>query len=111
VTLWRLPAAIEEEFDARWERWLSNGAEWTPFFERVAALTGVDLASILKGLELVTDRNLEACSRLRRSAEGRAVPLPGFFSATDEDVALLALGFNRGEPGALAVPYLRKNGE
>src|ERR1700736_4833806 len=22
VTLWHLPSAIEEEFDARWERWL-----------------------------------------------------------------------------------------
>ncbi len=111
VTLWHLSAVIEEEFDARWERWLDNGAEWTPFFEDLEGLTGVDLAAILKSFELVTDRDLEACSRLRRSAEGRAVPLPGLFSATDADVALLALGFCRGEPGALAVPYLRKNGE
>ncbi len=111
VTLWHLPAAIEEEFDARWERWLDNVADWTPFFDDLEGLTNVDLASIFKGFDLVTDRDLEACSRLRRSAEGRAVPLPGLFSATDSDVALLALGFSRGEPGVLAVPYLRNNGQ
>jgi len=36
------------------------------------------------------------------------VPLPGLFSETDDDIALLALGFARGEPGALAVPYARR---
>jgi hypothetical protein len=36
------------------------------------------------------------------------VPLPGIFSGTDADVALLALGFARGEPSALAVPYARR---
>jgi hypothetical protein len=30
------------------------------------------------------------------------------FSATDQDVALLALGFARGEIAALAVPYQRQ---
>ncbi|WP_437969158.1 BrxE family protein [Sorangium sp. So ce260] len=45
---------------------------------------------------------------LRRSAEGRAVPLPSPFSGTNDDVALLALGFARGEPSPLAVPYPRR---
>ena len=43
-----------------------------------------------------------------RAWEGRAVPLPGLFSGKDGDVGLLALGFARGEPGALAVPYARR---
>ena len=60
---------------------------------------------ILHGLELVSERDLEGYAKLRRSNEGRAVPLPGKFSGTDADVALLSLGFARGEPGALAVPY------
>ena len=58
--------------------------------------------------ELVSDRDVERLVKLRRSAEGRAVPLPGVFSGTDDDVALLALGFARGEAGALAVPYARR---
>jgi hypothetical protein len=107
VTLWRLPEAIEQDFDARWEHWLDNAADWTPFFERLEGLPGTDLTAILRSLELVGDREVESSSRMRRSAEGRAVPLPGLFSASNEDVALLALGFARGEEGALAVPYLR----
>ena len=108
VTLWRLPEATEEEFDARWEQWLDNAAEWTPFFEKLETLPGADLASILRSFEVVSDSELEAYAKLRRSAEGRAVPLPGLFSGTDGDVGLLALGFARGEPGALAVPYARR---
>jgi hypothetical protein len=36
VSLWRLPEATEEEFEARWEQWLDNGNHfftvevWTP---------------------------------------------------------------------------------
>jgi hypothetical protein len=108
VTLWRLSESIEEEFDARWEQWLDSAAEWTPFFERLEKLPGTDLASILRGFELVSDHDLEAFAKLRRSAEGRAVPLPGIFSETHADIALLALGFARGEPGGLAVPYARR---
>lgn len=107
VTLWRLPEATEEEFDARWEQWLDNAAEWAPFFEKLESIQGPDLLSILRGFELVNDRDVEAYGRLRRSAEGKAVPLPGVFAGTDDEVALLALGFAKGEPGALAVPYAR----
>ena len=108
VTVWRLPEAIEEEFDARWEHWLDNASDWSLFFEKLETLSGSDLKSILRAFEVVSDRDLEAYSRLRRSAEGRAVPLPGTFSGKDAGVALLALGFARGEPGALAVPYARR---
>jgi len=106
VTLWRLPEAIEEEFDARWEQWLDNAAEWTAFFEKIAALQGNDLAHGLREHGLVEDRHLESYAKLRRSAEGRSVSLPGAFSGSNDDVALLALGFGRGEPSALAVPHM-----
>lgn len=108
VTLWRLPEVTEEEFDARWEQWLDEARDWAPFFEKLEALQGSDLVSALRELKLVSDRDVEAYGRLRRSAEGRAVPLSGVFSGTDDDVALLALGFARGEPGAPAVPYARR---
>jgi len=108
VTLWRLPETVEEEFDARWEHWLDNAGEWTAFFEKLESLPSSDLAAVLSTFEVVGDRDLEAYARLRRSAEGRAVPLPGVFTGTNDEVALLALGFARGEPGALAVPYARR---
>lgn len=109
VTLWRLLDATEEEFDGRWEQWLDNSSHWAPFFERLETLPGNDLVSSLRRFELVSDRDVDAYGKLRRSAENRAVPLSGFFSGTDDDVALLALGFARGEPGALAVPYARRS--
>lgn len=108
VTLWRLPEAIEEEFDARWEHWLDHAIEWQPLFQKIESLQGTDLVATLRRLELVSDRDIEGFARLRRSAEGRAVPVPGVFSGSDGDIIQLALGFARGEAGALAVPYARR---
>lgn len=108
VTLWRLPEAIEEEFDARWEHWLDHASEWQPFFQKVEAIDGSDLITTFRNFDLVVDREVEAFSRLRRSAEGRAVPLPQIFSGEDSEVTLLAVGFAKGEVGALAVPYARQ---
>jgi hypothetical protein len=108
VTLWALPALHEEEFDARWEHWLENRQAWEVFFEQVESIRGADLPAALRNLSLISDTDLEAFGRLRRSAEGRAVLLPGMFAGTDQDVALLALGFARGDVGALAVPYQRQ---
>ena len=107
VTLWRLPEAIEEEFDARWEHWLDHASEWQPFFQKIE-IVGSDLITALRTLDLVSDRDVEALSRLRPSAEGRAVPLPQGFSGGDSEITLLALGFARGEVGALAVPYAKQ---
>lgn len=107
VTLFRLPEATEEEFDARWEHWLDDAASWTPIFEKLEAIQGDDLIAVLRQLELAGDRDVEAFGKLKRSAEAKAVPLPGTYSGTDQDITLLALGFARGEPGSLAVPYAR----
>jgi len=109
VTLWRLTDQIEEEFDARWELWLDNASEWEPFFEKIETPGAKDLTEALRSFDLVTEADVEAASKLRRIAEGRAVPLPGMFSGSDADAALLALGFARGETGELAVPYLRRS--
>jgi hypothetical protein len=104
VTLWHLTEAVEEEFEAHWERWLERAGEWKPFFLELEALQETELKAVLRSFDLITDNASELFSRLRRSAEGRAVPLPAPFAATNQDIASLALGFARGEPGALAVP-------
>lgn len=108
ATLWSLPEVLEEDFDARWEHWLDHAQEWSELFSRLEALPGGSLADVLSEFGLASRPDLEACSRLRRSAEGRAVPLPGIFRADDATITLLALGFSRGEPGSLAVPYIRR---
>jgi hypothetical protein len=108
VTLWRLPETIEEEFDSKWEHWLDQASEWQPFFHRLEDLQENDLKIALRAFDAVTDHELEISARLRRSATGNAVPLFAPFAGTDEDVALLALGFARGETGSLVVPYARR---
>lgn len=91
LTLWRLPETIEEEFAACWERWLDQANQWQPFFRKLEGLQESDLRTALHAFDAITDRESELLTRLRRSAEGRAVPLPEPFSGTDQDVALLAL--------------------
>jgi len=108
VTLWRLPEPIEEEFEAKWEHWLDQAAEWTLFFQGLESLQEGDLKVALQSFGLITDDESQLFSRLRLSAEGRSVPLPGSFLGTDQDIAMLALGFARGEPGSVAVPYAKK---
>jgi hypothetical protein len=98
---------VEEEFEAQWERWLDHADEWKPFFLELEGLKETDLKAALHSFDLMTDEDSERFSRLRRSAEGRAVPLPAPFAHTNRDITALALGFARGEPGALAVPYAR----
>jgi len=108
VTLWRLPETIEEEFDARWEYWIDQANEWQPFFSRLESLQENDLRIALHAFGAVTDHELEASSRLRRSSGGRDVPLTQPFSGTEQEIALLALGFARGQTGSLVVPHARR---
>jgi hypothetical protein len=109
VTLWQLHEELEEDFEGRWEHWLDSAVTWRPFFERLETLQEKDLTRALRAFELVGDADVERFSRLRRSAEGRSVQLPGTFSGSSEDLSLLALGFARGEVGELAVPYARRS--
>ena len=106
VTLWNLPAALEDQFDAHWGQWLEARDAWTDFFAQIET-PPVDLLETMMNLNLMDHADNEAISKLRRSAEGRAVPLPGVHVVTDPLIIQLAAGFSRGEVGKLAVPYAR----
>ncbi|WP_242352148.1 MULTISPECIES: BrxE family protein [unclassified Anaeromyxobacter] len=105
ATLWHLPASIEEQFDARWEMWLDDAVTWEAFFAQVQAIKVRDLAAVLEELGFVSAEDRTAASRMKRSAEGRAVPLSRSFAADDDTIRQLALGFSKGEPAHPAVPY------
>jgi hypothetical protein len=107
VTLWKLPPDVEDQFDARWEHWIDHRDEWEPFFGEVEGLKSTDLAETVAQFDLVQAGDVERFVRLKRSAEGKAVMLPGLFDGGNDDVALLALGFGRGGVGELTVPYMR----
>ena len=36
MTLWNLPADIEDQFDERWQDWLDEGDQWEPVFEKLS---------------------------------------------------------------------------
>jgi hypothetical protein len=107
VTLWDLPAEIEDQFEARWHDWLDDLETWSPFFEALKQPPDDDLLESLQRMDLLLPLHSEAVGKLRRSAEGRAVLIADHHEPTDEAVTLLAAGFSRGDKGALAVPYLR----
>jgi hypothetical protein len=109
VTLWNLPAEIEDQLEQQWELWIDDSASWEPFFTELESCTA-DLEPELVRLGLVSASHVEQVAKLRRSAEQRAVAVPGEFSGSNDDFALLALAFSRGEAGNPAVPYQSLSG-
>ena len=47
MTLWHLPAALEDQFDEHWQHWLDEADTWTPFFQELATVQGDDLLKAL----------------------------------------------------------------
>lgn len=108
-TLWTLPADVEDALNRRWPQWCRDVDAWLPFFNDIAPRNTGDLLQHLRELSLVDDATVAASALLRRSAEGKAVALPGSGDATRSNLMLLAAGFAKGEKQRLAVPYLRSD--
>lgn len=104
VTLWQLPAELQDDFDRAWATWIDRADEWEPFFRDLEPCSA-DLLREMQRLQLVTDDHVDQLSRLRRSAEDRAVALSGEFNYSDDEITMLALAFARGENGRPAVPF------
>ena len=107
MTLWDLPAEIEEKFDEQWQIWLDESGKWAPTFQAVAAQAGTDVLKTLCEVNLLSEVQLGRVAKLRRSAENRAVPIAGIYQPDDDIITLLAAGFARGEVGHPAIPYTR----
>jgi hypothetical protein len=104
VTLWRLKESIEEEFEARWEYWIDQAAEWEPMFKRLEAIQETTLTGALQEFSLADQGDIARVKSLRLTGSG--LSLSAKFSATDDDVKLLALGFARGDLNTLVVPHM-----
>jgi hypothetical protein len=105
VTLWKLPAVIEDAFEENWQPWLAESGRWRATFERLAASDETDLAAQLSAHGLVSPGQVAAAGALRRSAEGRAVEVPAPNGVDDDLITVLAAGFVKGERQAPAIPY------
>jgi hypothetical protein len=61
MTLWNLPADLEDAFDAQWEQWIDKRDEWEPFFGSVAVLkASSEVAAVLREWNLITAADEEA---------------------------------------------------
>jgi hypothetical protein len=109
ITLWNLPADVEDEFDAQWAEWLDDGASWDDFFEGLQQQDG-DLLTALRAHGLLDSDHDDQVNRMRRSAEGRSVPISGVRNVDDDTITLLAAGYSRGEANKPAIPYARVEG-
>lgn len=107
MTLWSLPAAIEDQFDEQWQEWLDERAAWGTVFATVQAQSGADLLRSLSELNLLSEAQIGRVAGLRRSAENRAVQISGTYRPDDDIVTLLAAAFSRGEAGYPSIPYAR----
>ena len=105
ITLWKLPAEIEDDFEEGWQRWLAESERWRETFERLAASNETDLRSELSAHGLVSSEQLAAADALRRSAEGRAVEVPAPDGVDDDLITLLAGGFVKGDRQSPTIPY------
>jgi hypothetical protein len=104
VTLWGLPAELEDSFDTHWAQWIEEAQKWSEFFEALHGCSD-DLVAELRRFDLVTEDQVERTSLLRRSVEHRSVQIPGNFDGSADDFTILALAFSRGGPQNLAVPF------
>ena len=109
ITLWNLPANVEDEFDAKWADWLDDGESWAEFFDGLQVQDS-DLLTALGACDLLNSDHSKKVSRMRRSAEGRSVQISGSHNVDDDTVTLLAAGFSRGETNKPAIPYARVDG-
>lgn len=107
ATLWSLPPQVEDAFEDHWQGWTDNGDAWRPFFGALEKLGNGDLLEDLRALGTIDARIDQDARELRRSADNRAVLLPGMRAMDDTTLGLLGAGFFRGEKGILAVPYAR----
>lgn len=105
-TLWNLPPEVEDQFQEKWHDWLEEIDKWTPVFERLEDISGLELLDLLLQHGLMTSEQIDNAKKLRRSAGGRSVPISGGASLDDEGLTMLAAGFFRGETGKPAIPYL-----
>ncbi len=110
MTLWSLPADVEDEFEEHWQIWLDRGEQWVPVFQSIAALKGADLLEAFRQFGLISQTQLDAVAKLRRASENRAVPLSGTHHPNDDVLTMLAAGFSRGDVGNPAIPYARLEG-
>lgn len=104
VTLWNLPAVIEDAFDHRWASWIEAMDQWSPFFQKLQNLPSASLLDNLGDFHLWTPSHSKTLGTLVHSGSPE-FQLPRQ-PLTDQSLTLLAGAFSLSEHGAPIVPWL-----
>jgi len=105
ITLWNLPATVEEQFEHAWGRWIGESEVWNPFFDRLKEWKSPSLVEALKAFDLWSPGMDVVIAQAAPTTASLAL---GSFSRLDQ-VAMdgLAAGFTFGQPGEPVVPFVR----
>jgi hypothetical protein len=105
ITLWSLPASVEEQFEHAWGQWVSNTETWNPSFDRLKEWKSPSLVEALKAFDLWSEGMESAMTQAAMPAASCDL---GSISGLDQaSVDLLAVGFAFGQVGEPVVPFLR----
>jgi len=110
ISLWQLPARIEDEFEEHWQGWLDEPERWQPLFAQIAALRGQDVLGALTTLGLIAAREARATTELDNATNDPSLRLDlgSAGQRLDNDlVTMLAAAFAKSAPGKLAVPFVQ----
>lgn len=105
LTIWWLGDSAEEAFDLQWEVWLDNADEWNAFFADLAKVTTAPIKDVLASFGLISDDDIARLKSLKLDSSGKSLRIKERIDGTRDAIALLALGFDKGEPRAPIVPY------
>lgn len=110
-TLWRLPVELEDQIADRWSELLNNHSqtEWREMLSLIdqEICIDCDLLRSLSALGLISDKTTASASKLRRSDDLRSVHIRQPGQSQVDSIEILAAAFSCGEPGKLAVPFIR----
>ena len=110
MTLWNLPASVEDQFEAAWHTWLDEPGRWQDALQAVSEPAPAGILDRLRRFHLLTPNTSALVANLQASADGRTIPVPGEYEPNDEILTALAAAFAVAEPGLLAVPFARLQG-
>jgi len=109
VTLWDVPAELEDQFESRWSEWLQQEDKWKRFVERVDEVMDGGLLDGLMSLGLIDEAHRTRAADAQTAESARSVRV-GSGEEVDLDLlALLAAGFAVGQAGNLVVPFATLN--
>lgn len=105
VTLWNLPAELEDQFTSHWSKWLSNSLQWDNFIEDIDSATEDGLTRGLLALGIVKEIHIEQASKAKDQKESHSAHVLNVEEIDADALSILAAGFALGDAGHLVVPF------